>query len=281
MLFPPTHQTLIQRLAAGGSSDDWQEFLTDYWGPVCRFAQRKGGLSCADAEDVAAETFKALVQNQLLVGWFAHRTARLRTLLCTVVLNQVTNRARVQAGRVRLLREHGDRLEDHPGLPLLPDLDAPAEEVDAIHAAWVEDLLYRTIEALRGEYHQAGKDDYFRVLYGKLCEDMTTAEVAQSLCWTISQVENAYKHVRKHLEERVRDCVDRYSPAEEAEGEFAAEWAQLGAYLKEHGGLEEAVRRAWGAGQPLEAQPGQDRSPKRTLSRLSEFFRRGDLLAGK
>ena len=32
---------------------DWREFMNDYWGPVCRFAQGRGNLAHEDAEDVA------------------------------------------------------------------------------------------------------------------------------------------------------------------------------------------------------------------------------------
>ena len=32
MAFPQTRITLVQRLAAGGSEDDWQVFFRDYWG---------------------------------------------------------------------------------------------------------------------------------------------------------------------------------------------------------------------------------------------------------
>src|SRR5437879_4084689 len=39
MSFPQTRPTLIERLAAAGEERDWQEFLTDYWGPICRFAR--------------------------------------------------------------------------------------------------------------------------------------------------------------------------------------------------------------------------------------------------
>ena len=58
----------------------------------------------------------------------------------------LSNRARVLAGRARLLRDHGGRLDDRGGLPLVASLDAPAEEVDAFYAAWVEELLQQAVE---------------------------------------------------------------------------------------------------------------------------------------
>ena len=69
MSFPETRHTLIQRLASGGEAGDWRTFLEDYWGPLCRFAKRRGGLSAADAEDVAAQTLEAVVRGRLLDRW--------------------------------------------------------------------------------------------------------------------------------------------------------------------------------------------------------------------
>ena len=94
MAFPQTRHTLIERLAAGGSSDDWQDFLADYWGPVCRFALRRGNHKLAEAEDIASSTFEVVLRNELLQRWIASKQAKLRTLLCSVV-------CRVQANQFR------------------------------------------------------------------------------------------------------------------------------------------------------------------------------------
>ena len=75
MSFPETRLTLIQRLAAGGTAEDWQDFLGYYWGPVCRFALRSGAGQLNDAEDVAVQTFEVLWESRLLVRWIANRTA--------------------------------------------------------------------------------------------------------------------------------------------------------------------------------------------------------------
>src|SRR5439155_675335 len=80
------------------------------------------------------------------------------------------------------------------------------------------------------------------------CDGASIPEIARAMKITPTQAENAYKHARKRLaselEELVREHVRRYCPAEEIEDEFAAEWGRLGEFLKAHGGLEDAVRRA-------------------------------------
>lgn len=249
MSFPQTRPTLIERIAQGGDENAWREFLTDYWAPVCCFALRHGQLSTEDAEDAASLTFLAVLQNRLLARWLTHRSAKLRTLLCCVVRNVLANRARVQQGRARLLREHGGRLDDRDALPLLTSLDAPQEHLDAFETAWVESLVQQAVERLVTEYHRESKGDNFRVLYGRLCEGLSLAETAAALRLTTAQAENAYKDARRRLasrfEELVRDHVLRYCPEEESEDEFAAEWQRLAEHLREHGGLESAVRRSY------------------------------------
>ena len=275
MSFPQTRHTLIQRIASAGDDRDWGDFLADYWGPICRFARRSGAPTAEDAEDVAAQTFEALVRNRLLTRWVVRQSAKLRTVLCAVVRNVLSNRARLLAGRARLLRDHGGRLDDRGALPLITSLDAPADQADAFYAAWVEELLQQAVSALFTHYHRDGKGDYFRVLYGRLCDGMTTAEIAAALDLSVSQVENAFKHARKslaeQLEQGVRDHVRRYCAPEDADAEVAAEWGRLGEHLKAHGGLEGAVRRAHEGTAPDHSQSASSRA--RTLRRVAEWLR--------
>jgi DNA-directed RNA polymerase specialized sigma24 family protein len=240
MAFPQTRHTLIQRLATGADDRDWQEFLGDYWGPVCRFALRRGSSPLAEAEDIASQTFEILLRNNLLARWAASKQAKLRTLLCSVV-------CKVQAN-ARRARQTGERVLDELKHAQFDLSAVPNEQEVAFLAAWVEDMLEKCLRELAADYHREGKGDYFRVLYGRLCDQMSIAEVAAALEISSSAVDNYYRHVRQRLTERlesaVRSHVYRYAPPNEAESEFAAEWGRLGEYLKEHGGLEDAIRRA-------------------------------------
>lgn len=255
MSFPETRHTLIQRLASGGEDTDWQEFINDYWGPVCRFAKWKGTLSHEDAEDVASLTFEALLKSQLLQRWNAYRYARLRTLLCTVVRNVLSNRARVEVARERIVRDHGGLLNRYVEVPGEDGVDAPQDQLDAFYAAWVDDVLHSVVEGLLVEYNRMGKGDYFRVLYGRLCEDLTLPEIAAALGIKLTSAENYLRHMRQQLgsrlQETVRNRILRYASPDRVEAEFAAEWSQLGDYLRNRGGVEEVIRRLY-----LEGDPG-------------------------
>lgn len=263
--FPETRHTLIQRLVATSDGTDWRQFLSDYWGPVCRFAARFGGLNLADSEDVAAETFEALLSNRLLARWAANRSAKLRTLLCSVARNVLSNRARIASGRARLIREHLDQGGE------LGIAETSAADLDTFQAAWADNLLEQAVERLLAEYHQAGKGDYFRVLHGRICEEMTTAEVADALGLKVTTAENYSKAARRRLAEifelLVREHVARYAELENAEAEFASEWARLGDYLTKHGGLDSAIRLAY---RDVDAVSRQQRDERidTTLSRL-------------
>ena len=139
-------------------------------------------------------------------------------------------------------------------------------------AAWVEDLLENTLQRLAKEYHAQGQGDYFRVLYGRLCEGLTIAQVAQSLKLSTSAVDNYYRHVRarlgESLEAAVRSQVFRYCPADQAEAEFQVEWGKLAAWLSAHGGLEEAVQRTYELLDVRQLQANKPRRIKDTLTKI-------------
>jgi RNA polymerase sigma factor (sigma-70 family) len=253
MTFPETRLTLIQRLASGGSAEDWQSFLRDYWGPVCRFALRSGAKQLSDAEDVASQTFEVLWQNRLLVRWMASRTARLRSLLCSVTRKTLANRQRVRVGRERLARDAADEWAQPETID--------DEQSEIFYAAWVEDLLRQALESVAAAYYREAKGDYVRVLYSRVCRGASIAAMADELDITPASVNNYFRHARQRLadtlETLVRRQVERYSAPEGSEQEFLDEWRKLGSYLTEHGGLEEAFHRSYEAMDPVATQKNQ------------------------
>jgi RNA polymerase sigma factor (sigma-70 family) len=254
MAFPVTRHTLIQRLAQGGGGDDWLDFHRDYWGVVCRFAKSAGQLSFEDSEDVASEVFETILRAKLFQRWSESRTAKLRTLICSVVRNVLSNRSRVAQGRARVVRDHLGQLDRYqPHSPSEPEDPSP-EQIDAFAAAWAESLVQTAIDDLFTEYNTAKKADYFRVLYGRLCEDLSMAEIAMSLHIPVTSADNFFRHARgrltERLEELVRSHVRRYCPPEEVTEEFSLEWNRLKESLQRHGGLESAIRVMYSSDQP-------------------------------
>lgn len=248
MAFPQTRRSLIQQIAAANDEAAWRQFVDDYWGPLCRFALRRGRLRLDDAADVAADVFVAILNNRLLARWIDQPSARLRTLLCSVVRNLLANRARIEQGRAELRDENRQELEGRAWIQV--GLEEPsAEQADTFYAAWVEELLQSAVESLVAEYHRKSLGDHFRVLYGRLCEGATSRQVAEALGLTLSQSENAYKHALRRLRERLQELVrghtERYGEEENPEADFQAEWGRLIDHLEQHGGLERIVSQAY------------------------------------
>jgi DNA-directed RNA polymerase specialized sigma24 family protein len=270
MSFPKTRLTLIQRLVASGSETDWRSFLNDYWGPVCRFAHRWGVGTPDDAEDVASQTFAALWKNRLLVRWMASRSAKLRTLLCGVVRNILSNRNRVLRARQRLTQELACRLGESSR--------EEDDRVDSFYAAWVEDLVQKAVRVLVVDYYRQGKGDHVRVLYGRLCQQVSIAELAETLGIKPSDVDNYYRHARQQLGDVLQDLVRRYAQRYCADGsaedEFAQEWLQLGRHLAEFGGLEEAVRRSYDLLDPREVTQPRQAGLGEALTQITTWIRR-------
>jgi DNA-directed RNA polymerase specialized sigma24 family protein len=249
MSFPQTRETLVFRIAAKGDERAWGRFLSDYWLPVCRFAQQQDGLSIEDAEDTASQTFEVMLCNQLLQRWAADRSSKLRTLLCTVVRHVLGNRARMRKRRQRLLRENLHKVLERTDLSMIKATSGQAEHVDEFYAAWVDSILLQTLKSLMREYESRGKADYLRVLHGRVCEKMTIAQVSRALGVRTTSVRSHYKAACKRLETKLRQLVYkdvlRYCDLKDLSTEFDSEWCKIGQHLKERGGLEQAVAKVY------------------------------------
>ena len=238
MSFPNTHHTLIQRLAYGGSEYDWHEFLNDYWLPLCRFSMHRGRISWHDAEEIAAKTLEVLLQKDLLKRWYNTPRAKLRTLLCSVTCRVQANHARAASRREFVTAS----------IDIESQTDASQDSTweETFYAAWVDDLLQKCLNDLVHDYHRDGKGDYVRVLYGRLCEELSIADVAEALDLQPSTVDNYYRHAKHKLAAKLRSSVQSHVMRYSRDGlsEFESEWNALADYLSAHGGIEQAVRDA-------------------------------------
>ncbi len=256
MNFPTTRYTLIHRLATSSAEEDWALFLADYWRPLCRFAVRWGRLDLTDAEDVAAITLEAILRNDLLARWSADQRARLRTLLCSVVRKILANETRRASRRRRRFQDYVDQLSADLNLSNLTSDVVPSDEADAFYRAWAEELLHSAVESLLEDYHREGRGDYFRVFYGRVCENIPVSAIAEALGLKKTDVDNYFRHARSRLQSRLRDLVRwhvlRYSSPNESSAEFESEWTRLGEFLQRNGGLEDSLRASY-AGFNVEA----------------------------
>lgn len=246
MSFPETRPTLIQRIAAENREADWQEFLKDYWRPVCRFAGRWGKLSYDDAEDVASATFEVLIAKDLLSAWASNPAAKLRSLLCRIIRNLLANKTRIQQGRKELLQKNLSWIKEMEGIHLNDAVDRP-EELDAFFESWVDEVVQEAVDELFQECQKTGRGDVFRVLYGRICEQMPMHEVARCLRISPDTAQNHFKLARKLLDRFLRREVERrvskYAAPQQVQAEFEAEWRALSESLIRRGGLEASLQQ--------------------------------------
>ncbi|MBC7816335.1 MAG: sigma-70 family RNA polymerase sigma factor [Planctomycetaceae bacterium] len=259
MSFPATRHSLIQRLAVTGAEEDWRQFLEDYWQPVCRFAANWGRLRFEDAEDVGSATFQVVLAGNLLQRWLQQPTAKLRTLLCSVVRKVLANRERVNIGRQQLLRENRELLQELMSIAFDGDELASSAPQDAFYAAWAEELITGTLRTLHAELLESGRADQFRVLFGRVCEGLTTAEVADCLGLPATTVENHFKRTKQRLadqlEQAARRHVTRYCPVKDVEAEFQNEWQRLGEFLARQGGFDGMLRQTFDRDDGISLRP--------------------------
>lgn len=262
--FPQTRQTLIQRIVESREAPEWKTFLDDYWGPIVRFAARSGKLTNQDAEDIAAEAFKTLISADLLSRWLKDRRSKLSTLICAVVKNLISNRARVQSGREKIMEV------------LWPDLEAEmhgrqmSASEDHFYGAWADELLLTTLDQLRQDYLKQGRVDAFRVFYGKVHEGLSNPEIASCLNIKLTDVGNYYQRARQQFSDRLRAAIEanirKYGYRESIAEEVELEWRALGDYLKSRGELETVFQKM-----PVEEDEIRIREPKSKVDLLHQL----------
>ena len=201
MAFPETRLTLIHRLVAGDSETAWQQFLADYWRPICLFAMRIGNLCWEDAEDVASQTVEVISRKDLLKRWLAKPRSQFKTLICGVVRNLVSNRVRSERAHQQMLKQFVAESDETLGQTASP------EDLSAFYGIWAEELLRNAVQTVMWNYHRTGRGDYFRVLHGRICDGLTNREIASLLGIKVTDVENYYRNVREKLTEEMESGI--------------------------------------------------------------------------
>jgi RNA polymerase sigma factor (sigma-70 family) len=181
--FHTTHWTMV--LTAKGAdfsaNDALANLCASYWYPIYAFIRRNGS-GPHEAEDLTQEFFARILQRDWLAN--VHPTGgKFRSFLLACVKNFLSNERdkalaqRRGGGRspIPLETQNAEtRYIVEPPDPVTPEM--------LFERRWVFELLERTLEALRQDYSQTNRLDWFEELQGFLPggrETLSRAEIAQ------------------------------------------------------------------------------------------------------
>lgn len=181
--FHTTHWTMV--LSAKGASlsdnDALANLCSSYWYPIYAFLRRNGSTP-HEAEDLTQEFFARILQRDWLSNVHPAR-GKFRSFLLACVKNFLANERdkglaqRRGGGRLPIPLETEDaetRYVIEPPDPITPEM--------LFERRWVFELLERTLEALREDYAQTNRLDWFEELQGFLPggrETLSRAEIAE------------------------------------------------------------------------------------------------------
>ena len=70
--------------------------------------------------------------------------------------------------------------------------------------------MQQAVESLAADYYAESKGDYVRVLYGRLCQGLTIAKVADALEITPAAVDHYFRHARARLSRNLEELARRH-----------------------------------------------------------------------
>jgi hypothetical protein len=185
----------------------------------------------------------------------------------------VANQNRVNQGRKALLQENVARLKEINSIHLNEAIDHP-EELDAFFESWVDEVVQVAVDELFQECQRTGRGDVFRVLYGRVCEQMPMQDIAKCLRISPDTAHNHFKLSRKLLDGFLRQAVQRrvikYAVPQNAKAEFEAEWQALSESLIRRGGLDASLERSINSEEAQELKRREHRSVTTIIAQLQQ-----------
>jgi RNA polymerase sigma-70 factor (ECF subfamily) len=196
--FETTLWTVVRNARAGGP-DAATTLVARYRDPVRRWLRARG-LSDADADDLAQETFVRLFAEGVLAKADPAK-GRFRSLLLAVARNVVLHHRE---------REGAQKRGAGRVVPLA-DLDVAARDRDAdFDREWVAHLIQVALDRLEKE-----NANYFRAVKLALVEQQSHREIAAAMKKTEDEVRNYVSRGRAKLIDLLHDEIRAYSSSGE------------------------------------------------------------------
>jgi RNA polymerase sigma factor (sigma-70 family) len=229
-VFPPTHHSIIQRLASGDDRDRqlaWDALVRAYWKPVYKYLRARWHLAPDAAEDLTQEFFARAVEKGFLAQ-YDPSVARFRTWLRTCLDGLAANE-----------RKAGQRLKRGGGVETVPlDFTSAEGEVREITLradvdldAWfqqefVRALFERAVAKLRAECAASGREAHFELFSAYDLAEAAAAErptykaLADARGWAVHDVTNRLAAARREFRAIVLDLLRETCASDE---EYRAE----------------------------------------------------------
>jgi len=207
--FPTTLWSSILSAAQGDTTKQRQlleTLLATYWKPVyccVRFGWHK---TTEEAKDIVQSFFLDLLERDFLAGLDPAR-GRFRNFLKTAVRHFMMNQARSAASIKR-----GGAMKSIP-MEKLEEIQGSVGEPDEIfEREWTRTVLDTSVDQLRQEFVNEGKEIYFRVFeLHDLKGDSSYRAVATALGIGESDVRNYLHAARKNLRRIVTQRISDYA----------------------------------------------------------------------
>ncbi len=221
--FPSTRWSLV--VAARSTEPEVQRRALDvliaaYWKPVYKYIRLRWEKGNEDAKDLTQEFFFRLLEKDFLDKYDPQR-ARLRTFLRVCVDRLIANEDKAS----RRLKRGGDMqllsldFESAEGELQHAEIPSPGLMEDFFEREWARSVFSSSLERLRQDCEQRGKQIHFRLLefydVEEAGKELTYEQVARQFSLKTSDVTNYLAHARREFRRIVLEQLREMTGSEE------------------------------------------------------------------
>jgi RNA polymerase sigma factor (sigma-70 family) len=194
--------------------------IAAYWRPVYKYVRLRWGKEREEAEDLTQDFFFRLLDQDFLARYEPQR-ARLRTFLRVCVDHMIAN----QDKAARRWKRGGEvefqplDFESAEGEMLHLEIPAPEGTEDFFEREWTRSLFGLSLDRLRQDCEQRGKQTHFRLLefydIEEAGKELTYEQVAGQFGLKTSDVTNYLAYARREFRRIVLEQLRQMTGSEE------------------------------------------------------------------
>ena len=221
--FPPTRRSVIE--AARSIDTEERERALEalcaaYWKPVYKYIRLRWEKDNEQAQDLTQDFFLRILEKEFLARYDPQR-ARLRTFLRVCVDHLIANEGKA----ARRLKRGGDvqilplDFESAEGELRQIEIPSPDSMEDFFEREWVRSVFSLSLERLRQECEQRGKQTHFRLLefydIDEADKELTYEQVGQRFELKTSDVTNYLAYARREFRRIVLEELREMTASED------------------------------------------------------------------